>query len=485
MLNIIPTPKATTMANEHIAISPCVTADDKLFSAAQTLKEYALRTKMIDLCQGEGGIKFVYDASIKSEAYKLTVTSNGATVLACDLEGANHAAVTLIQLLEKDYDNITLPVGTIEDYPECSWRGVMVDLARDWHELYVLYEYVDMCCFFKLKYLHLHFTDSQSYTLPSKLFPKLPTPGRHYTEDELKGLMAYATSRGVQIVPEIDTPGHSLLFTDSYPEIFGDEGIICNSETSINAMTALFGKLCELFSDSDYIHIGGDEVNINCWTKCPRCLERFKNEGVDVDSYLETDEKRRELAELMYATFIKRICEAVLSFGKTPVVWEGFCEEMNYLIPRDAVIVSWENYFQTTPKLLDAGFRIINCAWRPMYVVTPTRYWSPEEVYNWSVYTWGAVHPESPYLNEYLVIEPTSQVEGGQLLAWGDYIVGEFHPVSEGVREEQRLLEERAPCLAQNVWTREKVLSWDEFAPKMEKINALYEAFRNNKSICK
>lgn len=481
MLNIIPTPQITSMGDASAKLMPHFSADEKFSNAADTLKEYAFRTKGIELVQGECGINFKYDASIKSEAYKLTVSDNCATVLAGDLVGANHAAVTIIQLLEKDDNNITLPIGTIEDYPECSWRGVMVDLARDFHELDVLYEYVDMCCFFKLKYLHLHFTDYQSYALPSKAFPKLPTPSRHYTEEELKGLMAYATSRGVQIVPEIDTPGHSLLFTDAYPEVFGDEGIICNSDTSMNAMRTLFGELCELFSDSEYIHIGGDEVNIKCWTNCPRCLDKFKKEGIDVDAYLSSDEKCRELAEFIYATFVKNLCEIVLSYGKTPVVWEGFNEKYNHLIPRDAVIMSWENYFQTTPDLLNAGFRIINCAWRPMYVVTPTRYWSTNDVYNWNVYTWGAVHPESPYLNENLVVEPTAQVEGGQLLAWGDYIVDLFHPVSEGVRAEQHLLEERAPCLAENVWSRKKKLSWDEFSSKMAKVNEMYNTFRANK----
>ena len=66
-------------------------------------------------------------------------------------------------------------------------------------------------------------------------------------------------------------------------------------------------------------------------------------------------------------------------------------------------------------------------------------------------------------------------------MAWGDYIVDQFHPVSEGVREEQRLLEERAPCLAENVWSREKKLSWDEFSSKMAKVNEMYNTFRINK----
>ena len=88
--------------------------------------------------------------------------------------------------------------------------------------------------------------------------------------------------------------------------------------------------------------------------------------------------------------------------------------------PREAVIVSWENLYQPIPQLLKAGFRIINASWRPLYVVTHKGYyWSPEKVYNWIIYTWRCLHPDSPYHGKTLLMEPTEQVEGGQLLAWG------------------------------------------------------------------
>ena len=480
MLRLIPAPAHTTMADTLAAINPVYTADVLFADAAQTLADYARRTHGIILTQGEGGITFTVDASLPTEAYTLTVTESGAAVKASDILGAQNAAVTLIQLMEKAEDGLTLPVGVIEDAPKCTWRTVMIDLARDWHELHVLYEYVDMCRFYKVKYLHFHFTDDQSYTLPSKAFPKLPTEGRHYTEAEIKGLIAYAKSRGVELIPEIDVPGHTTSFAAAYGEIFGTDGIICLSEESMAGMATLFCELCELFSDSAYIHLGGDEAAIAKWITCDKCLTAFKNRGVDVDTYLATEEGKRELTELMYATFIKDICEVILSCGKTPVVWEGFHKSMNHLIPRQSVIVSWENFYQTTPELLEAGFRVVNGAWKPMYVVTPVVYWSPEEVYNWDVYTWGAVHPGSPYNKEALHIDPTMQVEGGQLLAWGDQIVVKYPVVAEGVREEQRLIEERTPCLSENVWNRVKPTDWAEFSGRAAKVAELYERFRSN-----
>lgn len=481
MLRLIPAPAHTTMTDTLVAVTPVYTADALFADALRTLADYARRTHGIALTEGEGGITFTVDATLPSEAYTLAVTESGAAVKASDMLGARNAAVTLIQLMERTEGGLTLPAGVIEDEPKCTWRTVMIDLARDWHELPVLYEYVDMCCFYKIKYLHFHFTDDQSYTLPSKAFPKLSTEGRHYTEAEIKGLIAYAKSRGVRLIPEIDVPGHTTSFAAAYGEIFGTDGIICLSEESMAGMATLFRELCELFADSEYIHLGGDEAAIAKWLDCDKCLNAFRGRGIDVDGYLATEEGKHELTELMYATFVGDVCEVILSCGKTPVVWEGFHKSMNHLIPKQSVIVSWENFYQTAPELLEAGFRVVNGAWKPMYVVTPVVYWSPEEIYNWNIYTWGAVHPGSPYNKEALRIDPTMQVEGGQLLAWGDQIGKKYPVVAEGVREEQRLIEERTPCLSENVWNREKPTDWAEFSGRMARVAELYERFRANK----
>lgn len=483
MLRLIPAPTHTTMADRRTVVTPAYTAPAALAPAAATLADYARRIHGLTLTeQADGGIVFLTDESLPREAYTLTVTEDGhATLKASDISGAQNAAVTLLQLMEKTEGGLTLPVGILEDAPECSWRTIMIDLARDWHELPVLYEYVDLCRFYKIQYLHLHFTDDQSYTLPSKAFPLLPTEGRHYTEKELRGLIAYAGSRGVQLIPEIDVPGHTTSFASAYGELFGTDGIICLSEDSMAGMTTLFEELCQLFADSEYIHLGGDEAAIAKWLDCEKSLEAFRTRGVEVDTYLATEEGKKELTELMYATFIRDICHVILAQGKTPVIWEGFHKNTNHLIPRESVIVSWENFYQTTPELLEAGFRVVNGAWKPMYVVTPVVYWTPEEVYNWDVYTWGAVHPQSPYLKDGLRIAPTLQVEGGQLLAWGDQIMAHYPNVAEGVREEQRLIEERTPCLSENVWHREKPTDWAEFRHRMTQVAELYESLRIHK----
>ena len=144
MLRLIPAPAYTTMADARAVIAPVYTADGLFADAAATLADYARRTHGITLTEGKGGMTFTADPSLPAEAYTLTVTEQGATVTASDVLGAQNAAMTLIQLMEKDGEGLTLPVGVIEDAPKCTWRTVMIDLARDWHELHVLYEYVEI-----------------------------------------------------------------------------------------------------------------------------------------------------------------------------------------------------------------------------------------------------------------------------------------------------------------------------------------------------
>ena len=477
MLNLIPYPRRVSVTDERTAVRPRVACPAAWADACDTLRDFASRIHGVAFCPDKDAtVIFTLDDGIHPEGYILEVTEGRAVVRASDVLGAQNAVSTLVQLMRSAGDGgVTLPLGRIEDAPECSWRGVMIDLARVWHPLPMLHEYVDMCRFYKIKYLHLHFTDDQSYTLPSRAFPKLSTEGRHYTEEELVELIAYAKCRGVEIVPEIDVPGHTVSFSQAYGEVFGTDGIICQSDASMLGIEVLFRELCALFADSQYIHVGGDEAVIAKWTECPRCLDAYRARGVDVDGM-----DKGELSELMYATFVKRTCEAVLSCGKTPVVWEGFREEVNHLIPREAVIMSWENFYQTTPQLRDAGFRLVNCSWSPMYIVHPVTQWTPKEIYEWSVYTWNAVHPQSPYRNNPLTIEPTEQVEGGQLLEWGDHITREFPDIIEGVRGEQKKVEERAPALAENTWNRQKVSGYDEFADRCEQVAPLCDKLLNH-----
>lgn len=119
--------------------------------------------------------------------------------------------------------------------------------------------------------------------------------------------------------------------------------------------------------------------------------------------------------------------------------------------------MSWENLYQTTPSLLEAGFNIVNSSWIPMYIVTPVAYWTQEEAFNWNTRTWGAVHPASAYHDKKLTVQDSPQIIGGQLLAWGDVIMEKYPNLEDGLSEERELVSQRAPMLAENTWNKEKI----------------------------
>lgn len=477
MAHIIPTPHQNQLTNSRERIPALVSYPKEFANATKTLCDFARRIHKVEIAEGQGGIELLCDTSLPTEGYSLTIADRRVTVRAADLLGAQNAVSTLIQIMEREGDEIALPAGSLFDRPECSWRGVMLDLARNWHDMSVVYEYVDMCRFYKVKYLHLHFCDDQSYTLPSKKFPKLSTECRSYTHSQIAGLIEYANSRGVEIIPELDVPGHATPVTSNYPSLFGGHRIICQSEPSMEQVKELFCELCEMFPGSRYIHLGGDEVDISRWTDCPECMEAYRKKGIDVDGM-----DKKELAQLMYATFLRRVCEIILDCGKTPVLWEGFAKEMNGIIPREAVVMSWENLYQTTPSLLEDGFRVINCSWVPMYILAPDKYWSPRELYEWNVYYWKPCHPRSPYFGSDIRVEPTEQIEGGELLAWGDHIIWSYPDnIEKGIREEQRLVEERVACLAENTWNRTRKNTQEQFFSAYVKLKDMHAVLRGNK----
>lgn len=469
-MKIIPTPKKVVNAgnNKKVSVVPTVAQYPDFSNAIESFVEYA--NKMCNVAieiADQGFIQIKYSEVYKDEAYAIEINSENIVIYASEEVGVNHAFATLLQLIEVEGKKIVLPEMFIEDKPDCSYRGMMVDLARHWHPYEYLLSYVDMCYFYKVAVLHLHFTDNESYTLPSKLYPKLSTPERHYTKEQIQELVEYAHARGVQLMPEIDVPGHCKSFAEGYGELFGTKGVICQHADSMQAMKALFGELCDMFPYSKHIHIGGDEAYaMSEWTECPDCLVYAKSVGIDTDM-----EDRHQLAEVMLAHFVSEMANVCMEKGRQPIVWEGFAKSVNHLVSRKIWVMSWENYYQMTEDLLEAGFQIINSSWNPNYIVAPLM-WTPEEVYNSSIYTWRAVHPKSPIRNSYYQSEGTAQIIGSQIQAWGDDLKTKFPSVAEGIRIERESILERLPMLSEKTWNVKKVTDYASLESTMRGFEA-------------
>lgn len=445
-LKIVPVPKiAETSGN--ITVFPTTFSANDEFASISAFEEYADKLWGLSFTgSADGAVKIVKNTAMASEEYTLTVDDE-ITVIAADNYGAARALATLLQIAEADEGGIAVPVCTVSDRPDRDFRGVMIDLARTWHPMDVVLRYVDMCFFYKVKYLHLHLTDDQSYTLPSKAFPKLSTEGRSYTEEEIAHLRRYALERGVQIIPELDTPGHCGQFKEKYGEFFVRNSIICQHPDSMEAMRRIYGEVCEMFQDSDYIHIGGDEASLGWWPDCPKCMEYF--ESVGIDTHCDNIEY---LMLRAFAHYISEMAAVVRDHGHKALIWEGFGEWVNDFIPKDVTVMEFESLYHQANKLTEAGFNVINCSWIPMYIVPPVYQWGRDRVFDWNIFRFEALCDKSPYFGTPLQMKPTDKIMGGELLAWGDFLTKDYPTPADGVRAERELVAERAPALAENTW---------------------------------
>ena len=432
---------------------------EKFSAAARSFAELAKKMHGVEFTCGDGGVSAVYDSSLEGCEYALDISEDGAVIRASEPEGAFYAFASLAQLMNAKDGAVTLPKASITDKPECPFRTLMVDLARQWHPFICLKNYVDLCWLYKIKYLHLHFIDSQSYTLPSDVYPKLPTEGRSYTKAEIAELNEYAQSRGIELIPEIEVPGHAQAMVRAYPELFGEtpiegaeytsDNIVCVGRPGVmDTIKSLTEEVIAMFPYSKYLHIGGDEAAIKSWDNCAECRKYMEENGINGSHEL-------------YTEFTVRMTDMVLSLGRTPIVWEGFPKAGTEKISRDVVVIAWESYYHLAPDLIEEGFDIINASWQPLYIV-PSRHWTVENILAWNVYNWQHWWPKSEARLNPIHLQPTNQVMGGQLCAWECTYEQEVQAVRENLA-----------ALSERTWTIRRYADDAQFTAKLDKVMPL------------
>ncbi len=467
MSRLIPMPKkcVTHDNNTHIIPYSIFTENEDWKMHISAFSDMFSKGHGRSLTTGErGGIELLCDSSLSDNIYRLT-TDGSLRIYASTSEGICYGLASALQLAEPTDDGIKVPTLEIEDYPDKDYRSIMVDIGREWHPFGKLLKFVDLCFFYKVKYLNLHFADNKLYTLPSKAFPKLCVDGKYYTEAEIEYLREYAKARGVVLIPEFECPGHAPVLNTYYPEVFSDrsegeggvfynesgeiisnKALLCASrESAVEGVKTLLKEIAELFPEAPYIHIGGDEANIALWDQCSDCREYMKSAGID-DVYG------------LYSDYVARIAKHVLSLGKTPIVWEGFPEKGADKIPPETVVISWENHYQTTHQLLNEGFKLINASWKPLYIVPANtspeaRFsWGAREIYDWSVYNWQHWWEHSVATKNPINIEPTEQVIGAMLCAWEMTFEQEINHVMANL-----------PALAERTWATDRICDYEDF----------------------
>lgn len=315
-----------------------------------------------------GDIVLALDPTVRPDAYRITVSADGARLSGGSREAVFRAAQTLYKALPLTHDGETapaLPVGTVDDSPRFAYRGFMVDVARHYFPLDYLKQLIDLCALHGINYFHWHLTDDQGWRLEIKKYPRLTevgsvrprtlvdrytqaydeTPhGGFYTQDEARELVRYAAERFITVVPEIDLPGHMMSALASYPElgctggpyeipcrwgVFSD--VLCGgSAHALEFAKDVLTEVMDIFPSS-YVHIGGDECPKERWAACPACQAKIRELGL-------RDEPGRSRENQLQTYFMGEVAKVIEARGRRMVGWDEMLE--GGLTP-GATVMSW------------------------------------------------------------------------------------------------------------------------------------------------
>lgn len=305
------------------------------------------------------------DSDLGPEGYKLMVTSRRVTVEAETEAGLFYGIQTIRQLLPPEnlrkgnigFKNWTIPALEIEDYPRFQWRGLMMDVARHFAPKDDVLKMIDLLAIHKMNSLHIHLTDDQGWRVEIKKYPKLTevgawrketvigrnsgefdgTPhGGFYTQEDLKEIVAYAKVRHINVVPEIDMPGHMVAAISAYPELGTGEPdevmntwgvsshVLNTSPETVQFCKDVLSELIAIFP-SKFIHVGGDECPKTQWENDPKEQARMKERGL------------KDAHELQ-SWFIQQMDNFLNSKGRRLIGWDEILEGG---LAENATVMSW------------------------------------------------------------------------------------------------------------------------------------------------
>ena len=453
----------------------------------------------------------IFEKSGKAEAaqaYDLLIAEKGISLTVQNAESFFHASRTLLQLLTPQPGNeIKLPLVHIEDYPRFAYRGMHLDVGRHFFPVSFIKKYIDWLSYHKLNTFHWHLTEDQGWRIEIKKYPALTQigawrngtiigryPGKgndnipyggFYTQQEIKEVVAYAKDRFVEVIPEIEMPGHSSAAIAAYPflscfpdkptaippsmisaksideqkkgkvklvqETWGvfDDVFCAGKESTFEFLQDVINEVITLFPSS-YFHVGGDECPKTHWKQCSLCQKRMKELGLKDEHELQS-------------YFIQRIEKYLNAKGKKLIGWDEILE--GGLAP-NATVMSWrgetggiEAAKQNHPVIMTPG--------NPLYFDHTQRLvedsvtiggFNPIE----KVYAYNPVPAEIP-------VEKTGMVLGAQANVWTEYMKNE--------KKVEYMIFPRIAALSEVLWTPLDKKNWSSFESKIEPLMQRYESW--------
>lgn len=343
------------------------------------------------------------DATLAHEAYKLTVNEAGINIAAADSTGFFYAIQTLKQLMPHAIYNRsgastaidwTVPCVEIADQPQLGHRGYMLDVARHFFSKTEVKRILDIMATYKMNRFHWHLTDDQGWRIDIPEYPKLAQVGAvrkgsfvnaggsskffddteygrgmYYTLDDLREIVAYAKNLNIEIIPEIDLPGHMVAAVAAYPEFSCDptkkyevridggiskDVLNIGKDETIDFLKCVLGHMAEVFPYK-YIHLGGDECPTDQWSKNADCLKRVKDEGL-----AGVNELQSWLVEKL-GLYLKE------KYNKDIICWDELLAHWKSDNTVKPVIMAW-NHINKSKEAADKGFKSIVVPYQSLYL---------------------------------------------------------------------------------------------------------------------
>lgn len=407
MLNLIPAPRGSVhLAEGSVMLPETITVSLGDF-APWCLEAFAARLDG-HVETAENGFITLKKADIAKEGYKLTVTKDGITVEAADESGAVWALTTVTELTA---EGEALPIVTIEDAPHYGHRGLSLDCSRHFFTADEVKKVIDQMTRVKLNVLHWHLVDDQGWRIECKTLPLLhETTGTYYTQEEIRSVIEYARVRGMEIIPEIDMPGHTRSMIAAYPHLscFGEKTELCQfggifekilcpgKDETFEFIEKLLTEVCALFPD-DRFHIGGDEAPKTEWKKCPHCKARM--EALGLTDY-----------EDLQGYFTKRVVAILKKHGKRAVCWNDVLESKD--VDTENIIQYWTAQHEApVPAFIERGGKVIFSNMSALYFDYPHGINSLNKVYHYQPVVMGKSYADSPNMLGYEAALWSEQVE--------------------------------------------------------------------------
>lgn len=414
--------------------------------------------------QNEANVHLIVKPNMEHEEYSMEIGPKKITILAQGAQGFQYALVSLAQMTRNH--GFPLPQIKIEDSPKFGYRGMHLDVARHFFTADEVKKYLDYMAYYKFNRFHWHLTDDQGWRLEIKKYPKLQEIaayrnetligsyndqphqfdgkryGGFYTQEAIRDIVKYALDRNIEIIPEVDIPGHSLAALSAYPELGCEnkeysaatlwgvfEDVLCPNEATFKFLEDVMDELMDLFPGK-YLHIGGDECPKDAWRKSAFCQDLIKKENLKDEEGLQS-------------YFVNRVAKYIQHKGRQIIGWDEILE--GGLAP-GATVMSWrgveggiEAAKQNHDVIMTPG---THCYFDHYQSESPDEplaiggYTPIEKVYDWE-----------PVPNE-LEKDKHKYILGGQSNLWTEYIT-----TYSGV---EYMTYARGMAMAETLWSTDK-----------------------------